>query len=279
MLVGLGLGLSLAVACLACGGPAFSVDDSSLPEPDASSGFDGSPAADASSPDVPGSSDGSPGLRDSAPLDGSVDIDAPEAIDGPFDLDTSVRDAGSDTAEREDASDARCACSADTQQPCTPACGQWGGVQMCAADCSGYGACVTTPFKWSASAVDGGFLHDCSGSIDRYGNWQTDYTPAPNGCLAQYGPYLQVPRGAYQASVQVWGTADTVVVSLTNHNGANTLQSSGVQALTAGWSTLAVPDFRIDDDMCTGVEMRVQWLTANAVAIVVGPSSLVRTGP
>jgi hypothetical protein len=132
---------------------------------------------------------------------------------------------------------------------------------------------------WSASAVDGGFLHDCSGSVDRYGNWQTDYTPAPNGCLAQYGPYLQVPRGAYQASVQVWGTADTVAVSLTNHDGMNTLQSSGVQSLTAGWSTIAVPDFRIDDDTCTGVEMRVQWLTANAVAIVVGPSTLVRTGP
>jgi hypothetical protein len=279
MLVGFGLALALAVACLACEGAAFSVGDASAPEPDASSGLDGSAAADASSPDVPGSSDASPGLRDSAPLDGSVGIDAPDALDGSADLDTSVRDAGSDTADREDAGDARCACSADTQQPCTPACGQWAGLQTCAADCSGYGACVTTPFTWSASAVDGGFLHECSGAVDRYGNWQTDYTPAPNGCLAQYGPYLQVPRGAYQANVQVWGTADTVVVSITNHNGTNTLQSSGDQALTAGWSTIAVPDFRIDDDMCTGVEMRVQWSTANAVAIVVGPSSLVRTGP
>jgi hypothetical protein len=59
----------------------------------------------------------------------------------------------------------------------------------------------------------------------------------------------------------------------------NTLESSGPQSLTAGWSTIAVPDFRIDDDLCSGVEFRVQWLTAAGVAIVVGPSTLVRTGP
>jgi hypothetical protein len=273
MFLGFESGLALAATCFACGGVSFSVGDASAPQQDASSGYDGPTADDASG--LPDASS----LVDSAHLDGSIDIDAPQAIDGSSDLDAAVSDAGSDTGEREDASDARCACSADTQQPCTPACGQWAGLHTCAADCSGYGACVATPFKWSASAVDGGFVHDCSGSVDRYGNWQTDYTPAPNGCLAQYGPYLQVPRGAYQANVQVWGTADTVAVSLTNHNGMNTLQSSGVQALTTGWSTIAVPDFRVDDDMCTGVELRVQWLTANAVAIVVGPSTLIRTGP
>jgi hypothetical protein len=31
--------------------------------------------------------------------------------------------------------------------------------------------------------------------------------------------------------------------------------------------------------MCSGVEFRVEWLTATGVAIVVGPSTLVRTGP
>jgi hypothetical protein len=266
MVVALALGGGAATtALLACAGEAFSESTATVPPADAST-FDG----DAASP------------RDATSFDGDAasqrDVSPEPDASGP--VVDAVADQGTDHAESDGGErDAACACVADAQEQCAPACGQWSGSRACASDCSGYGACVTSPFSWSASATDGGFLHDCTGAVDQYGNWQTDYTATPNGCLAQYGPYLQVPRGAYQANVQVWGTADTVVVSVANHSGMNTLESSGEQSLTAGWSTIAVPDFRIDDDLCTGVEFRVQWVNATGVAIVVGPSTLVRTGP
>jgi hypothetical protein len=124
-------------------------------------------------------------------------------------------------------------------------------------------------------------LHQCAGYQDQYGNWQTNYAAAPNSCLAQYGPYLQTPRGAYRASVEIWGNDDTVVVTVTNHNGSNILQSSGSRVVNNGWSTVAVADFRIDDDDCTGIELKVEWVSAGAAgtSISVGPSHLARTGP
>jgi hypothetical protein len=263
--------LATCNALLACGDRFSSDPDADAP--DASLVADAANAADASPFDAEASSsaDGSTALTDAA--------DA--AVEGGAHVDSGC-------ATRACAADGTwgaCsqppgACPHDTQQSCTPLCGQWPGTRSCAHDCSGYGACVTNPFSWTAHDANGGFLHQCAGAQDHFGNWQTSFAASPNNCLAQYGPYLQAPRGAYQASVEVWGNDDTVVVMVANHNGI-TLQSSGSHVVNGGWSTIPVPDFRIDDDACTGVELKVQWVSAGAsgTAIVVGPSHLARTGP
>ena len=160
-------------------------------------------------------------------------------------------------------------CPGAGTRPCV-ACDLPGGTQACGATTCTYGACTppasSSSLMWGATHSALG--HVCGGACDAETHWCSDMgTPCTAGGMMQYGPYVSLPAGRYEARFEGYCLGGPCVADFDAYDFSNDRIAglrSGVRLTDTGttWSVTFDYDLaRAVSEGCRSVELRVRYVS------------------